>query len=99
MLTTMHAIFFRNIVVVGTVSEDVVVAVKWSSCLPSTPKIRVRIVMKSIFFWNICLKRSKINKFLTAHSVISYFTRSRKFYNMEYSTSDNMQLELYKCLN
>ena len=51
------------------------------------------------FFWNICLKRSKINKLLTAHSVISYFTRSRKFYNMEYSTSDNMQLELYKCLN
>ena len=41
----------------------VVVVVKWSACLPSTPKIRVRIPLKPIVFSvMLCLKRTKINK-------------------------------------
>ena len=43
-------------------SENVAV-VKWSVCLPSTPIIRVRFLLKRSFFpVKFVLKRTKINK-------------------------------------
>ena len=45
------------------VCDWVVVVVKWSTCSPSAPMIRVHILLKSTVFNLLnCLKRTKINK-------------------------------------
>ena len=82
------------------ITKRVVVVVKWSACLPSTPIIRVRILLKFVFEKNESNKEAGVGHFFKKR-ILSYFENFKNPINCNHEQCDQIWRNLatlIKCL-
>ena len=71
------------------ITKRVVVVVKWSACLPSTPIIRVRILLKFVFEKNESNKEAGVGHFFKKR-ILSYFENFKNPINCNHEQCDQI---------